>query len=222
MRGTTAAAQFDDYFFLSPYPVRFGLEGADPAVGAQLAALRDSGAVVQLWGEVTCPAVDYYGAQITVRRIETVMEAPIRPEGYEGWLAYQNATHTYTLWHPEDWTMLGTNLDESVTFQGPLIDDEVWPVVTISHPNTPLYRPPPGMDLQAWYEAKGVHYDSPAVLAGLPALRTSHPGGAGSYGSDQFALIRGEQLLTVGFLHTGGREDWALYDKLLTSFSFPQ
>jgi hypothetical protein len=220
LRGNPTSAQFDDYFLLSPYPLRLGVEAADPALGDQLAALRDSSAVLRLSGEVACPAVDYHGAQIRVHQVDVVMEAPTRPQEYDNWIAYQNATHHYTLWHPADWTLESGNLNESVTFLGPLVDSEYWPVVTIAHPSTPLHRPPAGSEVQTWFDEQGMHYDELTELGGFPALRIIQPGGPGAYGSDQFALIRGEQLYTVSFLHTGGREDWALYDKFLASFSF--
>jgi hypothetical protein len=115
----------------------------------------------------------------------------------------------------------GTNLDESIIFQGPLVDGDYWPVVTVAHPSGPLHRPPAGTDVGAWYDSHGMQYDSQTVVAGLPALRVSTPGGPGSYGTDLFAFIHEEQLYSVGFLHTGGREDWALYDQFLAGMTFP-
>ncbi len=213
-------AQFDDYFLLSPYPLRFGVETSDQALADELNALRDGGAVLRLSGELRCPAVDYHGAQILLRQIDVVMEAPTRPEGYEDWTAYQNASRNYTLWHPADWTLESNNLDESVTFLGPLVDGEYWPVVTVAHPSTPQHRPPAGSDVQSWFDERGMHYSEQTELAGFTALRITQPGGPGAYASDQFALIRGDQLYTINFLHTGAREDWALYDKFLAGFSF--
>ena len=148
------------------------------------------------------------------------MDAPLVPEGYDEWLPYQNATHNYTLWHPADWTIESSNLDESVTFLGPLVDGEHWPVVSLAHPSTPQHRPSANSDVQSWFDECGMHYTELTELANLQALRITQAAGPGAYGSDQFALIRGEQLYTVSLLHTGGQEDWALYDKFLEGIHF--
>ena len=66
-------AQFDDYLILAgDFPVGFGIDGAEPTVVAQLESLRDTGTTVRLWGQVTCPAIDSYGTQVSVTRIEVV------------------------------------------------------------------------------------------------------------------------------------------------------
>jgi len=79
-------AQFDDYFVLSGnVRAHYGIESADAAIAAQLESLRDTGSIVRVWGQVTCPAIDFYGTEIQVTRLEVVSEAPAEEEGYKGW-----------------------------------------------------------------------------------------------------------------------------------------
>ncbi|MBL7065087.1 MAG: protease inhibitor I42 family protein [Anaerolineae bacterium] len=68
-------AQFDDYFVLDgPFPVRYGFQGADEALQAQLEDLRDTSATVRIWGEIQCAIPDVCGCQIGVERWELVAE----------------------------------------------------------------------------------------------------------------------------------------------------
>ena len=48
----------------------FGIDSLDPAVQAQIAALRDTGKVVHLFGTLFSNVIDYNGSQIQVDRIE--------------------------------------------------------------------------------------------------------------------------------------------------------
>jgi hypothetical protein len=50
--------------------VSYGIDARDPAVQAQIVALRDSGRIVVLYGTVLSDIPDPYGSQIQVERIE--------------------------------------------------------------------------------------------------------------------------------------------------------
>jgi len=68
-------AQFDDYFVLDgPFPVQFGIRGADEALQAQLEDLRDTSATIRIWGEIQCAIPDTMGCSIGVERWELVSE----------------------------------------------------------------------------------------------------------------------------------------------------
>ena len=71
-----AAPQFDDIFVLAGrFPVEYGINSVDPALAAQLESLRDTGTTIRIWGELICPAIDAYGTQIAVTRIEITGES---------------------------------------------------------------------------------------------------------------------------------------------------
>jgi hypothetical protein len=202
--------------------MRYGIESADATIAAQLESLRDAAAIVRVWGQVTCPAIDFQGSHIQVDRIEVVLEAS--RDGYEGWKPYLNEKFGYALWYPGECTVMGTNLDESVTFSGPLVDNEHWPVLTVSHYDSEFYHPPAGTDVSQWVADFGMSYDemdTGVQIAGLPAVRLIQEAGPGWYGSDEYYFIRGDQLFRISLLHAGGQEDRELYDRFLQSLTFP-
>jgi putative hemolysin len=65
-------AQFDDYFERQDLgqAIAFGLAAIDPAVKAQIEALRDTGQIVHLYGTLVSNVPDYNGSQIQVERLE--------------------------------------------------------------------------------------------------------------------------------------------------------
>jgi len=66
-------SQFDGYFRLAgDFPVGYGIESPDPTLAAQLEGLRDTGTTVRVWGELVCPAIDAFGTEIVVNRIEVI------------------------------------------------------------------------------------------------------------------------------------------------------
>ena len=72
IKSTEPGAQFDDYFELwtNGQMIYFGIDSMDPAVQAQIEALRDSGKIVHLYGTLFSNVPDYNGSQILVDRIE--------------------------------------------------------------------------------------------------------------------------------------------------------
>ncbi|MCK4451820.1 MAG: hypothetical protein KAX26_14650, partial [Anaerolineae bacterium] len=68
-------AQFEEYFVLDgPFPVRYGFQGADEALQTQLEDLRDTSAIIRIWGEIQCGVPSYGGCGIRVKRFELVSE----------------------------------------------------------------------------------------------------------------------------------------------------
>jgi hypothetical protein len=67
-----AGAQFDDHFERQDpgQIIIFGIDSLDPAVQAQIVALRDSGRIVHLWGTLLSNVPDANGSQVQVDRIE--------------------------------------------------------------------------------------------------------------------------------------------------------
>ena len=72
IKGTEPGAQYDDYFERQDLGqvIYFGIDSMDPAVQAQIKALRDSGKIVHLYGTLLSNVPDYNGSQIQVDRIE--------------------------------------------------------------------------------------------------------------------------------------------------------
>jgi putative hemolysin len=72
IKSTEPGAQYDDYFERQDLgqTIYFGIDSMDPAVQAQIKALRDSGKVVHLYGTLLSNVPDYNGSQIQVDRIE--------------------------------------------------------------------------------------------------------------------------------------------------------
>jgi hypothetical protein len=72
IKSTEPGAQYDDYFERRDLGqiIYFGIDSVDPAVRAQIEALRDSGKIVHLYGTLLSNVPDYNGSQILVVRIE--------------------------------------------------------------------------------------------------------------------------------------------------------
>ena len=83
IKSTEPGAQYDDYFErqdLGPI-IYFGIDSMDPAVQAQIEALRDSGKIVNLYGTLLSNVPDYNGSQIQVDRIEEQASGGYMPPG---------------------------------------------------------------------------------------------------------------------------------------------
>jgi putative hemolysin len=74
IESTESGAQYDDYFERQDLGqvIYFGIDSMDPAVQAQIKAVRDSGKIVHLYGTLYSNVPDYNGSQIQVDRIEIV------------------------------------------------------------------------------------------------------------------------------------------------------
>jgi putative hemolysin len=69
---TQPGAQYDDYFERQDLGqvIYFGIDSMDPAVQAQIKALRNSGKIVHLYGTLLSNVPDYNGSQVLVDRID--------------------------------------------------------------------------------------------------------------------------------------------------------
>jgi hypothetical protein len=68
-------AQFEEYFVLDgSFLVRYGFRGTDEALQTQLEDLRDTSAIIRIWGEIQCGVPSYGGCGIRVKRFELVSE----------------------------------------------------------------------------------------------------------------------------------------------------
>ena len=85
IKSTSPGAQFDDYFERRDLGqvVNYGIDARDPAVQAQIVALRDTGRTVHLWGTLLTDVPDAYGSQVQVERIEEASGGSTAPETAE-------------------------------------------------------------------------------------------------------------------------------------------
>ena len=83
IKSTEPGAQYDDYFERQDLGqiIYFGIDSMDPAVQAQIEALRDSGKIVHLYGTLLSNVPDYNGSQIQVDRIEEQASGGYMPPG---------------------------------------------------------------------------------------------------------------------------------------------
>jgi len=84
IKSTPPGAQYDDYFErqdLGQQFIYFGIDSMDPAVQAQIAALRDSGKIVNLYGTLLSNVPDYNGSQILVDHVEEQASGGYMPPG---------------------------------------------------------------------------------------------------------------------------------------------
>ena len=87
IKSTAPGAQYDDYFErqdLGQQFIYFGIDSMDPAVQAQIEALRDSGKIVNLYGTLLSNVPDFNGSQIQVDRIEEQASGGYMPPGATG------------------------------------------------------------------------------------------------------------------------------------------
>jgi putative hemolysin len=83
IKSTQPGAQYDDYFERQDLGqiIYFGIDSMDPAIQAQIEALRDSGKIVHLYGTLLSNVPDYNGSQIQVDRIEEQASGGYMPPG---------------------------------------------------------------------------------------------------------------------------------------------
>ena len=72
IKNAEPGSQYDDYFERQDLgqAISFGIDSTNPAVRAQIQALRDSGTPVHLYGTLLSNVPDYNGSQIQVEHIE--------------------------------------------------------------------------------------------------------------------------------------------------------
>ncbi|MDO9085036.1 MAG: DUF333 domain-containing protein [Anaerolineaceae bacterium] len=145
----------------------------------------------------------------------------------DGCTIYRDKDLKYSFHYPSD-AIISEN-DEptrSFTIQGPVFEENYWPVIMIAHPqDREEYRPPEGSDLEEWLADHNLidaeTYDV-IEIAGTTAVHTRFVSGGQSYNYDHYYFAHKDQLYSIVILHTSGKEDWELYNHILDSFEFDQ
>jgi putative hemolysin len=151
----------------------------------------------------------------------------------DGWQIYRNEVVGYTFHYPLDAVIeMADDPLQTVTILGPLVEDEYWPVIYVSHPaDREDYRPPEGVDLVEWlidHNLLMVDEGQPTAetrradvqIGGETAVHTWFAGSPQAYAYDKYLLAHDDQLYVIVILHAGDREDWTLYNHFLESFQF--
>ncbi len=145
----------------------------------------------------------------------------------DGCKIYRNPELGYSFHYPAEAYL--ENNDEplqGISIVGPVIDGESWPAIGVSHPrDREEYRPPENADLLQWltdHYLLGETRMPDVQIAGTTAIHLRHERSPQSYASDRYYFARAGQLYLIGFIHTGDREDWKLYDHFLASIQFEQ
>ncbi|MGB3714818.1 MAG: hypothetical protein WA996_10350 [Candidatus Promineifilaceae bacterium] len=103
----------DSFVLLGDLNIWYGIWSADTDINSQLESLRDSGTVIQVWGELIAGIPDWNGTQIQVSRLEVVENpsaalppAPDWPDADDGMEVYLNEDYGYQLRVPPTATIV--------------------------------------------------------------------------------------------------------------------
>lgn len=96
----------------------------------------------------------------------------------------------------------------------------------VSHYDTPVYNPPPGIDLVTWI--KDTYYsnyeDIPdeqnMKLGGIPAVKFYTPKSPMAPSQEEIFFIKEDKLFRISMIDVENENNRKLYDQMLSSFSF--
>jgi putative hemolysin len=150
---------------------------------------------------------------------------PIETLAEDGCKIYSNDILGYSFHFMADALIISKEDPMStVTVQGPLVDDEYWPMIFFNHPyDQPEYLITEDADLEEWMEENNLLVGerlADRTIAGESAVHLRQETIEQAYPSDLFFFERDGQLYSVVFLHTGNQEDWTLYEHFLESIVF--
>ncbi|MCU0485944.1 MAG: DUF333 domain-containing protein [Anaerolineales bacterium] len=142
----------------------------------------------------------------------------------EGWRLYCHETLGLSFQYPQDATLEPGSDGYSVSVNGPVVDNNAWPMFMVSFPrDRQEYRLPEGSDLQQWLTDHYLMADQvqPEVtIAGGTAIHTRFPGSPQSFANDRYFFAHDGQIYVVLIGHTGNHEDWELYNHFMGSIQF--
>jgi putative hemolysin len=145
-------------------------------------------------------------------------------EVVNGWKVYQNEEMGFRFQYPADATIQLDDNGYIVYVNGPVVDNNAWPVLMVSYPtDREDYRVPEDVDLRQWLIDHNLYVDQPqldAVIAGTTTIHTRFPRGQQAYANDRFYFAHNGQIFVITIVHTGDKEDWNLYNRFLQSFEF--
>lgn len=128
IQSSTPSTQFDDAFVLAgDYPVQFGIssmiaQNGWPLYAEELKGLRDSGKLVEVWGELLCGVPDVNGCQVQVARMQADGE---EVDPYSGWERYENQEYGFRLRYPATWDLVDVPPEDTRPQGGPVFGASV-------------------------------------------------------------------------------------------------
>ncbi|MCG2686145.1 hypothetical protein L6258_02130, partial [Candidatus Parcubacteria bacterium] len=149
---------------------------------------------------------------------------------YSGWEIYTDAGFGLAFMYPVNCGVVDSS-DTSVEIEGKLDEEgNHWPVFRVEYHDSELYHPPEGADLRSWLGendpvlsrelgSEFMRFGDPVTIAGFLAdhvIFRSYQ----AVDQDLYYFVRGDQLYRITLFHVGRREDWDLYNKFLSSFTF--
>jgi putative hemolysin len=141
-----------------------------------------------------------------------------------GWKVYRNEVMGFSFQYPADAAIMLDDNGYTVYVNGPVVDNNSWPVFMISYPSDRAdYRVPADVGLQQWLIDHNLYVDEPqpdVIIAGTTAVHTRFPRGQQAFANDRFYFVHNGQMFVITILHTGDKEDWELYNLFLQSFAF--
>lgn len=143
----------------------------------------------------------------------------------DGCQVYRHPSLGYSIHLPIEANMVSSgDPHKTMTIQGPLVNNEFWPVIYINHPSDrEAYLPPIGVELSEWLKEYdlliGTRMDD-LTIAGETTLHLRQEASPQSFASDSYYFAKDGQLFNIVILHVGGKEDWNIYDHILNSFQF--
>jgi putative hemolysin len=150
---------------------------------------------------------------------------PVEEIAEDGWKVYHNDALGYQFHFPTDAILISQeDPNQTITIQGPLVDDEYWPMIFFNHPGDRReYLVPEGIDLVDWLSQNNMLMEDrlpDRMIAGENAIHLRQVTGEQAFPSDQFFFVKNGQLYSIVILHTGYKEDWDVYDQFLDSIKF--
>jgi hypothetical protein len=145
----------------------------------------------------------------------------------DGWLVFRSDEPGYHFHYPGG---IQVRRDDpqpgSVSLTGPLIGDDYWPQIIISHPSDREgFNPPEEVDLEAWLLSHNLLADErlpDLQIGGTTAIHTRLDRSPQSYACDRYYFARAGQLYQIIIGHAGDKEDWIFYERFLRSFQFEE
>jgi hypothetical protein len=142
-----------------------------------------------------------------------------------GWKIYHNETYGYQFEYPADTQIIvEDDHPQNVQIVGPVIEDNQWPLITISHPSDREdFLPPEDVDLGTWLDEHNLlegGLPSGVQIAGQETIHQRYARSPQSFAYDRFAFAKSGQLYMIVIGHGGDKEDWVLYYHFLQSFQF--
>ena len=173
-------------------------------------------------------------------------------ESTENWNMYENEKHGYSFMYPSDCFygpmpsdckqkppeerrpeclcfLNGENPDQ-VSLEKMFIEADTVSGAPfhVSHYDTPVYNPPPGIDLITWIKdtyysnSEDIPDEQNMELGGIPAVKFYTPKSPMAPSQEEIFFIKEDKLFRIYMIDVENENNRELYDQLLSSFSFEE